>query len=104
MPEVLASVSSVALNAEWAGDRDMHLDVEDALEENGIKRIGERRDQTGGGARTYFALLKSLGLLFKRNINGKICLTLAGQDIINGQNPVDVLTWQVLRYQFPSPF
>ena len=34
-----------------------------ALEKAGLKREGERRDQTGGGARTYKAWLASLGLI-----------------------------------------
>lgn len=104
IPEILASVASVALNEEWGGDRKLHLELECTLEEEGIKRIGERRDQTGGGARTYVALLKSLGLIFRRNNSQKICLTLAGQDIIDGKNPVDILSHQILHYQYPSPF
>lgn len=104
VPEVLASFSNISLNQEWEGQRDSHLAYEDALEKAGLKRVGERRDQTGGGARTYMAWLISLGLIFKQEGTGKIKLTLAGEAIMNGDSPVAVLTNQVLKYQFPSSF
>ena len=77
---------------------------EDALEAAGLKRVGERRDQQGGGARTYKAWLLSLGLIFTQESTGKIKLTLAGEAIMNGDSPVAVLTNQILKYQFPSAF
>lgn len=104
IPEVLATVSEATLNAVWSGERDRHLMLEASLEKEGLKREGSRRDQTGGGARTYFALLKSLGLMFEENKTQRIYPTLAGEAILNGANPVDVLTLQVLKYQFPSSF
>ena len=55
IPEVLAAFADLSLNQEWEGQRTSHLAYEDALEEAGLKRKGERRDQTGGGARTYKA-------------------------------------------------
>lgn len=104
IPQVLATFSSLALDEEWQGQRDTHLSLEEALEQAGLKRVGERRDQMGGGARTYAAWVVSLGLIFKHESSGKIKLTLAGEDIMNGAPPVEVLKHQVLRYQFPSAF
>lgn len=104
VPEVLAAFADLSLNQEWNGQRDSHLAYEDALEAAGLKRKGERRDQTGGGARTYKAWLVSLGLIFEQESTGKIKLTLAGEAIMNGDSPVDVLTNQILKYQFPSAF
>lgn len=104
VPEVLAAFADISLNQEWEGQRDSHLAYEEALESAGLKRVGERRDQTGGGARTYMAWLVSLGLIFKQEDTGKIKLTLAGEAIMNGDSPVTVLTNQVLKYQFPSSF
>lgn len=104
IPEVLASFADLSLNQEWEGQRDSHLAYEDALEEAGLKRKGERRDQTGGGARTYKAWLVSLGLIFTQESTGKIKLTLAGEAIMDGDSPVEVLTNQILKYQFPSSF
>lgn len=104
VPEVLAAFSQIALNQEWEGQRETHLVIEDKLEQSGLKRQGERRDQTGGGARTYLAWIKSLGLIFTQETTGKLKLTLAGEAIMAGDSPVKVLTNQILKYQFPSPF
>lgn len=104
VPEVLAAFADLSLNQEWDGQRDSHLAYEDALENAGLKRKGERRDHTGGGARTYKAWLMSLGLIFNQESTGMIKLTLAGEAIMNGESPVAILTNQILKYQFPSAF
>lgn len=104
IPEVLAAFADLSLNEEWDGQRNSHLAYEDALEQAGLKRKGERRDRTGGGARTYKAWLVSLGLIFTQESTGKIKLTLAGEAIMNGDSPVQVLKGQILKYQFPSAF
>ena len=104
VPEVLAAFVDLLLNQEWDGQRKSHLSYENALETAGLKRKGERRDQTGGGARTYKAWLVSLGLIFTQESTGKIKLTLAGEAIMNGDSPVEVLKNQILKYQFPSSF
>jgi len=104
IPEVLATFAEISLNQEWQGQRDTHLTLEEALEESNIKRKGERRDQTGGGARTYQAWVASLGLIFTQESTKQLKLTLAGEAIMNGDSPVTVLKSQVLKYQFPSSF
>ncbi len=104
IPEVLATFADLSLNQEWEGQRTSHLAYEEALEAAGLKRVGERRDQTGGGARTYKAWLVSLGLIFTQESTGMIKLTLAGDAIMSGQSPVAVLSNQILKYQFPSAF
>ena len=104
IPEVLSTFAEMSLNQQWQGQRGTHLLLEDALEEAGLKRRGERRDQTGGGARTYKAWVMSLGLLFTQEATGRIMLTLAGEAIMNGDSPVAVLKNQILKYQFPSSF
>lgn len=104
IPEVLATFADLSLNEEWNGQRDSHLAYEEALEIAGLKRKGERRDHTGGGARTYKAWLVSLGLIFTQESTKRIKLTLAGEAIMNGESPVKVLTNQILKYQFPSAF
>lgn len=87
----------------WDQDRtETGLKVESLLEEAGLKRRGERRDQGAGGARTYRAWLKSLGLVFMKD--GVLHLTSAGQAIVEGAPPAPILTKQVLTYQFPSAF
>ena len=104
IPEVLAAFADISLNQEWDGQRGSHLAYEEALENAGLKKIGDRRDQTGGGARTYKAWLASLGLIFTQESTGRIKLTLAGEAIMQGDSPVAVLTDQILKYQFPSSF
>ena len=104
IPEVLATFAEISLDQEWQGQRDTHLSLEDALEEAGLKRKGERRDQTGGGARTYLAWIVSLGLIFKQESTDQLKLTLAGEAIMNGDSPVAVLKNQIIKYQFPSSF
>lgn len=104
VPEVLATIVGTALNAQWEGNRGTHLSLEDALEKLGLKRAGERRDQTAGGGRTYAAWISSLGLTFKQESTGELKLTLAGEAILNGDSPVAVLKNQILKYQFPSAF
>lgn len=104
VPEVLACCSSVSLHSEWQGNIYTHLAFEKALEDCGLKRIGDRRDQRGSGGRTYYAWLSSLGLIFKHELTGQTKLTLAGEAILNGRNPVGVLRNQIIKYQFPSPF
>lgn len=104
IPEVLSTFAEMSLNQTWQGQRGSHLSFEDALEEAGLKRKGERRDHTGGGARTYKAWVASLGLIFTQETTGTIQLTLAGEAIMNGDSPVAVLTNQILKYQFPSAF
>lgn len=104
IPEVLAAFSNVALSVRWSAARDIHILFEDELERDGLKRIGERRDHSGSGGRTYQAWLSSLGLIFIQESTGTPFLTLAGEAILAGKSPVDVLKAQVLKYQFPSPF
>lgn len=104
IPEVLAAFSNVALSAQWSGSHDVQIEFEDELERDGLKRIGLRRDHSGSGGRTYQAWLSSLGLIFIQENTGIPFLTLAGEAIMEGKSPVAVLTEQVLKYQFPSPF
>ncbi|MEG2764975.1 MAG: restriction endonuclease FokI C-terminal domain-containing protein [Acidaminococcaceae bacterium] len=104
IPEVLAIYADKALEQEWQGQRDKHLDFEAALEDANLKRSGERRDHTGGGGRTYHAWLMSLGLVFVHEATRTMKLTLAGEAIMNGESPVAVLKKQILKYQFPSAF
>lgn len=104
IPEILAVFSEISLDQEWAGQRNAHLTLEEALEQANLKRVGERRDQTGGGARTYRAWVASLGLIFIQESTQKLKLTLAGEAIMEGDSPVEILKYQVLKYQFPSPF
>jgi hypothetical protein len=104
IPEVLATIAEISYDMEWYGQVGTQLSLEEALEKSGLKRVGERRDQRGGGARTYYAWLVSLGLIFIQESTKKVKLTLAGEAILAGESPVEIITNQVLKYQFPSSF
>lgn len=104
IPEVLAAFSNVAIAAQWSGQRKVHIAFEEELEKDGLKRVGQRRDHSGSGGRTYQAWLSSLGLIFIQDNTGIPFLTLAGEAILGGKSPVEVIKYQVLKYQFPSPF
>ena len=104
IPEVLAAFANVALTVKWDGSRDVHIMLEEELERTKTKRVGERRDNSGSGGRTYKAWLSSLGLVFTQESTGVPYLTLAGEAIMEGKSPVVVLREQVLKYQFPSYF
>lgn len=104
VPDVLSVFAEKVLNEVWGAQRDSQLSLEDALEASGLKRKGDRRDQSGSGARTYRSWLMSLGLLFTQKSTGKLYLTLAGEAIMNGASPVRILTNQVLKFQYPSVY
>lgn len=104
IPEVLSLAAENVLRQQWKGERDTHLRYESDLEDLGLKRIGDRRDQSGSGARTYFAWLRSLGLVFEQSNTGLIQLTLAGEAVLSSDYPAKEIANQVLKYQFPSAY
>ncbi len=109
IPEVLTIFAEHALGVNWSGNRQIQTDIERHLEDAGIKRGNGRRLQNtpgaGGGCRTYYAWLKSLGLAFRDNQTKSFFLTLAGEALLNNEStPVEVLRNQVLHYQIPSAF
>lgn len=104
IPEVLSVFAGATLEHQWDGSRNLHIQFEEELEKAGLKRVGSRRDAGGSGGRTYAAWLRSLGLICEESSTKQVYLTLAGEAIVAGKNPVKVLKKQVLEYQFPSQF
>ncbi|MGA1826642.1 restriction endonuclease FokI C-terminal domain-containing protein [Microbacterium sp.] len=97
-------VSTKAEARKWSHpDKRIELAVESGLEEAGLKRPGRRRDGGGGGARTYRAWLKSLGLVFMDD-DDRLWPTLAGDAILQGEPPLPIMSKLVLSTQFPSAF
>lgn len=105
IPEILTDVACHFVNSQW--DTKAHENFEDMLQAQGLKREGDLRgrndDMGGGGGRTYMALLRSLGLLFK-GADRRLYLTIAGEAIVNGNSPVEVLRGQLFKFQYPSPY
>ncbi|WP_229658811.1 restriction endonuclease FokI C-terminal domain-containing protein [Nesterenkonia cremea] len=103
----LLSAQEIALedpDDTWSGNRERHIRFEEILESEGIKRPGKRRDASGSGGRTYAAMLKALGLIFTRESDSKAYLTIAGEELINGGSPSQIISTQVMRLQYPSPY
>lgn len=104
LPLTVTALHEAAGEEQWKGGRERHIAFEELLEREGIKRPGSRRDGSGSGGRTHAALVRSLGLAFDSSETGKLELTLAGLALAEGNRPVDILTHQVLRFQYPSPY
>lgn len=73
------------------------------LDEAGIKKKGNTRDGNPGGMRTYLAQLSMLGLLYQDQ-EEQYRYTIAGQAVADGDNPLEVLQYQLLRHQYPSAY
>jgi len=88
----------------WGHNLARQLDFESELERYGLKRPGERRDRRAGGARTYEAWLYNLGLIFYETNTNIVRTTLAGEALLAGQPPVPIITNQLMKMQYPSPY
>lgn len=80
------------------------IDMYHLLNEVGVKCAADLHDFNPGGMRTYFAQLTCLGLVYKKRNESDYKLTIAGQRIIDGDNPIKVLQYALLTHQFPSTY
>lgn len=104
VPHLLRVLANIAEGKVWAtADKERELEYERQLEASRLKAQGIRRDQRGGGARTYRSWLKSLGLLYMDE-DGRLWLTSAGEALVEGAPPLEIIKNQVLKYQFPAAF
>lgn len=103
LTDALKAFMAVAQGEVWRRNRTLHLLYEEALETAGIKAPGNRRDQKAGGGRTYATWLYAYGLWFEDG-DGRVWPTFAGQDLLEGYNPLDILLCQLLNFQYPSPY
>lgn len=101
--DTLRVFMAVAQGEKWRGNRKLHLMFEEALEQNGIKAVGERRDRQGGGGRTYASWLYAFGLYFFDK-EGKVWTTLAGEGLLKNEPPAPILANQLMKFQYPSPY
>ena len=91
-------------NDTWAGNQTAQDAFTQSLEDIGLKRAGVQYDLHSGGARTYYSQLESLGLFFTRE-DGSMWLTIAGQDLVEGNDlPSEIMRTQLLNYQYPSMY
>lgn len=74
-----------------------------ALNAHGLKKGGVLEDRRSGGARTYEAQFKALGLIYFRN--GRLELTQEGQALADGTgSPAEIVQRRVVFFQYPSPY
>lgn len=112
VPQSLAAFASVAEGRNWKGNRDAQIRFEDALDRSQLKRGGDYQERTtgtgGSGGRTHASLLQALGLWLQLPAEGdspaEVRLTLAGQALLDGGSPLEVLRRQVFSHQYPSTY
>lgn len=102
--DILSLFTLQNLGETWRQDITRQLDFESELERYGIKAVGQRRDRRAGGARTYESWLNNLGLIFTETDTGIVRTTLAGDELLAGQPPVPIITNQLMKLQYPSPY
>ena len=85
----------------WSGNQAVQNAFCKALEDARLKKKGVQYDPASGGPRTYFAQLKSLGLLFQDQ-RKKVYFTKAGDALASGEAPLPILQDLLLRHQYPS--
>lgn len=102
--DVLSLFTLQTLGDNWRSNLNRQLDFEAELERYGLKRTGQRRDRRAGGARTYESWLYNLGLIFKETNTDVVRTTLAGEALLAGQPPVPIITNQLMKLQYPSPY
>jgi len=102
--DVLSLFTLQNLGDNWRSNLNRQLDFEAELERYGLKRAGQRRDRRAGGARTYESWLYNLGLIFKETNTDVVRTTLAGEALLAGQPPVPIITNQLMKLQYPSPY
>lgn len=102
--QVLSAFHLAALDERWSGAHNTQLKLEETLESLGIKREGPRRDQGGSGARTYESWLACLGLIFTEESTGFQRPTIAGELLLKGAPPKNIITDQLIKFQYPSSY
>ena len=66
--QLLISIRGVVKKNKWKGNKEIQKQFTKEMEALGIKKEGNQRDKNSGGARTYYAQLKSLGLFHKNKL------------------------------------
>ncbi|PRR97892.1 restriction endonuclease [Bacillus sp. NMCN6] len=102
--DILSLFTIQNLGENWRESLSRQLDFETELERYGLKRVGQRRDRRAGGARTYESWLYNLGLVYIETETSITRTTLAGDALLSGQPPVPIVTNQLMKLQYPSPY
>jgi len=91
---------------DWMGNQNIQDKFYKSLEKSGLKKEGFQRDKKSGGPRTYYSQLKALGLIFRRTQKETRYnfTTLAGEALIKGNDPLNVMQFLLLKHQYPSAY
>ena len=99
IPDLNEIISATTEGKIWYGNRKLQIcfrkDLTDA------KWKAQNISDDGSGGRTYAALLSQFGLWYSDD-EGKVRVTLAGNELIAGYPPIPIITKQLLDFQFPS--
>jgi hypothetical protein len=87
----------------WTGQQEQQDKFSALLDQYGLKKGGKLRDNQSGGSRTYIAQLALLGLIFK-DAQKFYYPTLAGLDLLDSNEIVKTLQYQLLKLQYPSTY
>lgn len=101
IPDIIRIFSATAEGKPWHRNRGLQKQFEQNLTD--AKWKAQNNSNDGSGGRTYAALLAQLGLWYTDEEN-LVRITIAGQEIIDGENPVPIITKQLLDLQFPSSY
>lgn len=102
--QILTILMDLTKGWSWSGNVETQKAFTKALEGLNLKTTGQQRDANSGGARTYWAQLEGLGLVFTKDDDNSIWPTIAGKTLLEEKQPLLVLQTQLLRYQYPSPY
>ncbi|QWE06065.1 hypothetical protein [Polynucleobacter sp. JS-JIR-5-A7] len=98
-----AMVVASELGSNWTGDQKQQNHFAKLLEDYGLKGGGNQRDKNSGGARTYEAQLRLLGLLYKDK-EGNLSLTQSGLAAVELEDLANTFIWQILKVQYPCQY
>ena len=102
LKEILHIFISTERKYGWAGQQEHQDSFILQLNELGFKRDNSSYSPNPGGARTYEAQLRNLGLIYPTGSDPEYEVTIAGQEILSGTKPLDAVHHILLCNQYPS--
>jgi hypothetical protein len=104
LKEILHIFISTERKYGWAGQQENQDKFIIQLNEIGFKRDNSSYSPNPGGARTYEAQLRNLGLIYPTGSHPEFDVTIAGQEVLSGANPLDAIHHILLSNQYPSDY
>ena len=104
LKEILHIFISTERKYGWAGQQQQQDSFIKQLNELGFKRDNRSYSPNPGGARTYEAQLRNLGLIYPTGSDPEYDVTIAGQEILSGTKPLEAVHHILLSNQYPSVY